>query len=122
VRVIGDKTERLPAPPHVVWADLMAPRAEGVRAWLRLLPDEVAPTVLDSREPDLVVWSSLWSRHPEVVVRLEPRPNDRAPYGTALRVVLEVPEEAEISDAAIGHLRKRITYLLSADLRFSYGQ
>lgn len=131
MRVIADRSRPLPAPPPVVWGDLVAPRADGPRAWLRLLPDEVAPRVLSSCSPRAVVWSSLWSRHPRLVVRLDCQPHHGA---TRLHVRVEAPDDAApsdempnvlsdvFSDAAIGHVRHRINHLLFADLRATYGQ
>ena len=51
--VLADRTRRLPPPLTVVWADLVAPRSTGVRSWLHLLPDEIAPQVISMREPGL---------------------------------------------------------------------
>ncbi|QQS00370.1 MAG: hypothetical protein IPK37_16115 [Austwickia sp.] len=119
MRLIADRTRPLPAPPPVVWADLAEPRAEGTRAWLRLLPDEVPPRVLSSYAPRTLVWSSLWIRHPALVVRLDCRPDGPA---TRLRVCIEAPDDLALSDAAVGHVRHRINHLLFADLRATYGQ
>ncbi|WP_170092293.1 hypothetical protein [Mycobacteroides abscessus] len=38
------------------------PNRSPARPWLHLLDDEVAPVVLESRNPEYVVWSSLWPR------------------------------------------------------------
>lgn len=116
--VLGRRARPLPAPPQVVWASLCRPRDPLARPWLALLPDEVDPTVLESHEPDLVVWSSLWPGRPRDVVRLEvaARGNE-----TLLRFTLLTPDE--VPDARkLGHLRRRLNHLLFADLRFSYGQ
>jgi uncharacterized protein YndB with AHSA1/START domain len=59
VHAIGSRERTLPAPPSVVWESLTAPHRPGARSWLRLLDDEVAPRVVASEEPVLVVWSSL---------------------------------------------------------------
>ena len=67
----GRRTRSMPAPPHVIWEDLVALKAEGVRAWVELLPDEVMPTVLHAEKPHLVVWSSLWPSRPDDVVVLD---------------------------------------------------
>lgn len=113
----GNRSRRLPAPPHVVWDDLVAPKADGVRAWLDLLPDEVAPRVLESERPHRVVWSSLWPSRPHDQVVLELAEDHE---GTALSFTLlaagEVPDQSKA-----GHIRRRVNQLLYADLRFSYG-
>lgn len=97
----------------------MAPRSDGVRPWLRLLPDEVAPRVLASFPPRTLTWSSLWTRHPDLVVGLDCAPHQT---GTLLHVTIEAPDEPVLSDATIGHVRHRINHLLFADLRATYGQ
>ena len=118
MHVIGSRERTLPAPPPVVWRSLTEPRAAGARPWLRLLDDEVEPQVLESREPDLVVWSSLWPRRPGVVVRLELR---AAGGETSLRWTMTTEGEPP-DQSATGHLRFRLNHLLWADLRLSYGQ
>lgn len=68
---IGVRERRLPAPPSVVWESLVNPGRPGTRPWLDLLPDEVAPRVLDAEKPTTVVWSSLWPSRPNDEVHLE---------------------------------------------------
>lgn len=115
---IGSRARTLPAPPRVVWGSLMDPHQPGARTWLVLLDDEVEPRVLESREPDRVVWSSLWPSRPrdQVVLELEP-----AGVGTLLRFTLLTPDVPP-DDSKTGHLRRRLNHLLYADLRYSYGQ
>lgn len=116
--VLGQRVRRLPAPPPVVWADLVERRAFGVRAWLRLGPDEVEPRVLRSHEPREVVWSSLWPARPRVRIVLECLPSGPE---TRLRFTIESPEE--VDDASVvGHYRRRVNEILYRDLRESYGQ
>ena len=118
MQIVADRRRPLPAPPPVVWADLVQPRAEGVRPWLRLLPDEVPPRVLSRYEPRRVTWSSLWTRHPDLVIRLDCEPDGG---GTRLHVVVEAPDDAA-EGAWIGHVRHRINKLLFGELRATYGQ
>ena len=116
---IGRRERRLPAPPAVVWRSLAEPHQPGTRPWLRLLDDEVEPRVLAVQEPGLVVWSSLWPRRPDDVLRFELRP--AAGSETALCWTLTTPDE--LPDASrTGHLRHRVNHLLWSELRRSYGQ
>ena len=59
------KVRKLPAPPAVVWASLANPHEAGARPWLNLLAREIEPEVLEARETDRVVWSSLWPSRPK---------------------------------------------------------
>lgn len=117
---LGSRKRNLPAPPHVVFADLAAPRSAGIRAWLDLLDDEVAPVVLESSEPSQVVWSSLWLRRPDARITFELPPGDPA-GGTDLRWTLTADEPTP-DDSLTGHMRKRINTLIHANLRYTYGQ
>jgi hypothetical protein len=57
---LGSRTQTQPAPAAVLWLSLTRPRDRAARQWLDLLDDEVDPQILESVEPTLVVWSSLW--------------------------------------------------------------
>lgn len=114
----GNRVRNLPAPPSVVWQDLMSPRIDGVRPWLRLVADEVPPRVVESARPTLVVWASLWPTRPGDLIVMELAPKDG---GSSLRAVLLA--DGDQPDASkSGHIRKRVNHLLFADLRFTYGQ
>jgi hypothetical protein len=119
VHVIGSREKVLPAPPHIVWRSLARPHDPAARPWLRLDEDEVEPRVLVAEEPGLVVWSSLWPRRPDDVVRLELRAV--ADGGTALRWTMTTEDEPPDASAT-EHFRHRLDHLLWADLRLSYGQ
>ena len=109
------RTRRLPPPPHVVFDDLAAPARTGPRVWLDL-GERNWPRVLESDRPHRLVWSSIWSDRPDdrIELGLEPDGSD-----TALTYTLwtphEVPEDAE-------DRRRRVSVMLWADLRESYGQ
>jgi hypothetical protein len=76
--------------------------------------------VLETDEPSLVVWSSLWPQRPDAVLRFE-LPSDASGQGTDLTWTLHV-EEPEPEPALLGHLRKRVNVLINAELRYSFGQ
>ncbi len=117
----GSRRKNQPAPPHAVFEALTQPhRGEPRRTWLVLLDDEVEPTVVEQHRPDLVVWSSLWTRRPDARLRFD-LPPDAGGYGTDLRWTLTVDEP--LPDAALlGHLRKRVNELVNARLRYHFGQ
>lgn len=102
----------------MVCAALSDPRADPVRPWLHLLADEQPPRVLRAEPPHLVVWSSLWPRRPDAVVRF-----DLTPRGPETLLCWTLLVEAPMPDAALlGHLRKRLNQLINADLRATFGQ
>jgi hypothetical protein len=116
----GNRKRNQPAPPPVLFEALTQPNRDPARPWLELLDDEQSPRVLEASEPDLVVWSSLWIKRPDAIVRFE-LPRDNGGYGTDLRWILLVDEP--MPDAALtGHLRKRLNQLINANLRFTFGQ
>ena len=117
---VGHRRPNQPAPPHVLFEALARPDRDPARPWLLLLDDEQRPAVLAATSPELVVWSSLWTRRPDATVRFDLAP-DASGRGTALRWTLLVsPPEPE--PALPGHLRKRLNELINANLRFTFGQ
>jgi hypothetical protein len=114
----GNRARNLPAPPSIVWRDLVEPRSGGARPWLRLLSDEVPPRVLDAQIPSRVVWSSLWPTRPDDRIAFELSAKHE---GTSLRFRLLAAGDPP-DDSKTGHLRKRVNHLLFADLRSTYGQ
>lgn len=108
----------MPPPARVLWADLVERKVSGTRAWLTLLDDEQRPKLIKTVENEQVVWSSLWPHRPKDRIVLNVHSEDD---GSSLEVVwlAGVPEP---SPSQIGHIRKRLSYLLFAELRFSYGQ
>ncbi|OMC03342.1 hypothetical protein A5733_24115 [Mycobacterium sp. NS-7484] len=117
---IGSRKRNLPAPPRVVFEDLSVPNRSEARPWLYLLENEVAPDVLESREPGYVVWSSLWPWRPDARITFE-LAGAGPGGGTDLRWTLSVEEPAP-AESLTGHMRKRINTLIHANLRHTYGQ
>jgi hypothetical protein len=114
---LASRAKMLPAPQRIVFDSLMDPHQPGTRPWLDLLPDEVEPRVLEAARPTRVVWSSLWPRRPDdqVLLDLEPVGSE-----TSLRFTLRTPHEPP-DDVTIRRLRYRMSVLLYAELRYSYG-
>ena len=99
---------------------LTQPDRNPARAGLIPLEDECRPAVVESKEPSLVVWSSVWKRRPDARIRYE-LPQERDGHGTDLRWTLLVEKPAP--DASMpGHMRKRINELINATLRYALGQ
>jgi hypothetical protein len=117
---IGRRKRNQPAPPHVVHEALSEPNRDPSRQWFRLADDEAPPAILEGVPPSLVVWSSLWPRRPDVIVRFE-LPPESPGQGTALTWTLMCDEPVP-DESLIGHLRKRVNTLINADLRYSLGQ
>ena len=115
---IGSRKRNQPAPPHVVFEKLTNPDLDLERPWLSLLDDEKRPRILQARKPDLVVWSSLFVKRPDALVRFDLPPGGE---GTDLRWTLSVDEPVP-DDALVGHMRKRLNQLINANLRYTFGQ
>jgi hypothetical protein len=117
---IGIRRRNQPAPPHILFEALTQPDRDPTRPWLHLLDDEERPRIIQAEAPSLVVWSSLWLKRPDAILRFE-LPPDRNRQGTDLRWTLSV--EPPVPDAAlIGHFRKRVNQLINANLRYTFGQ
>ncbi|GAA2634414.1 hypothetical protein [Paractinoplanes durhamensis] len=115
----GHRRRTQPAPPHVVFDDLIDPTRDRVRPWLHLLGDEQVPTVLEARKPRLVVWSSLWPRRPEALIRFQLTSDGG--FGTLLAWTLLVDEPMP-DDSVRGHFRKRLNELINRDYRAAMDQ
>lgn len=114
---IASRMRNQPAPPAVVFDDLVTPNRQPSRRWLHLLDDEVEPVVLESDRPTRVVWSSLWPRRTDAQIAFDLSPGRG---GTDLRwtLLIEVPAP---DDRQFRHLCQRIGTVINADLRYSYG-
>jgi hypothetical protein len=73
---------------------------------------------LEAQQPRHLVWTSLWPDRPNDQIRIE-----LAATGgeTSLRFVLLTPDQAP-GDEKTRDLRRRLSHLLFADLRYSYGE
>lgn len=101
-----------------MWESLVDPHRPGARPWLDLRSDEVEPGVVEAEKPGHVVWSSLWPSRPNDLIEFELLPDgDQTRLGYKLLTPDEPPDESTTS-----HLRRRMSELLYADLRHSYGQ
>jgi hypothetical protein len=118
VEAVASKEKNQPAPPHVVFDDLVSPDRQPSRLWLHLLDDEIAPSVLESDRPTRVVWSSLWTKRPDAQVVFE---LSGGCGGTDLRWTL-LTEQPSPDDRQLRHLCQRIGTLINANLRYTYGQ
>jgi hypothetical protein len=117
VETLGTRARSQPVPPRFVYEALTEPNRDPERPWLRLLDDEIPPTVLTSTEHELVTWSSIWIKRPEAQIRFDIAADGQ---GSNLRWTLLDPEA--LGPAAVGHMRKRLNQLINAELRFSFGQ
>lgn len=108
-----------PAPPHVIFEALTEPNRDPARPWLLLLDDEQRPQTTHARWPTLVVWSSIWTKRPDAVVRFD-LPSDGS-GGTQLRWTLLLAEPLP-EPSLLGHLRKRLNQLINGNLRRTFGQ
>jgi hypothetical protein len=115
---LASRTRDQPPPPSVVWEALTEPNRDPSRPWLELRDDEVAPEVVEAAKPTLVVWSSLWPDRPHDRIRFDLEPSGPA---SSLRWTLLTPDDPP-DDERIGRLRYRLNYLITGELRYSFGQ
>lgn len=115
---LGSRTRTQPPPASIVWRSLTRPRDPAARQWLDLLDDEVDPRILESVEPTLVVWSSLWPDRPDESIRFDILP---AHQGCQLRWTL-LTAGSRPTESKVGHMRFRLNVLINDRLRRSYGQ
>lgn len=112
------RTKTLPAPPHIVWESLTQPHRPGARVWLELDRGEVEPRVLDGSEPGRLLWSSPWPDRPDDVVEIRLTPEG---VETRLGFRILTPVTPPAADEALAR-RTRLSRLLFAELRYSFGQ
>lgn len=113
----AERRSRLPAPPGIVWDSLVEPHRPRTRPWLVVADDEVEPRVLAAERPVSVLWSSPWPARPDDTVLVELAPHES---GTAITYTLRAAGEPP--DAATAERqRRRVSVMLLADLRESYG-
>lgn len=117
MEVLGTRAKNQPAPARFVHEALNEPNRDPAREWLILLADETAPSIVESEEPALVRWSSIWRKRPEAQVRFDIEP---AGQGCDLRWTLLDVEDP--GPALVGHMCKRLNQLINAELRYSFGQ
>ncbi|MEU4820153.1 hypothetical protein AB0G03_31370 [Micromonospora aurantiaca] len=115
----GSRMRGQAPPPAVVFEALSEPDRDPARPWLRLLDDEQRPQILRRERPNLVVWSSLWSKRPDAQVRFDLASDGH--QGTLLRWTLLLAEPFP-DPSLLGHLRRRLNELINANLRYTFGQ
>jgi hypothetical protein len=115
----GTRRRSQPAPPHVIFEALTDPDRDPARPWLLLLDDEQPPHTPQAAKPYLVMWSSIWRKRPDAMVRFD-LPSDGA-AGTNLRWTLLL-EEPLSEPSLVAHVRKRLNQLINANLRYTFGQ
>jgi hypothetical protein len=113
----GSRRRNQPAPPAAIREALREPNRDPNRAWLSLHEDEQPPEV-EVDQPDLVIWSSIWTSRPDARIRFDLAAEGQ---GTALRWTLLV--DAPLPEPALlRHMGKRLNQLINANLRYTYGQ
>jgi hypothetical protein len=115
--VAGTRRRNQPPPPTVVFEALTQPHRDPTRPWLKLQKHEVEPRIIETVEHSLVVWSSIWTKRPDALIRFELE----GAGSTDLRWTLFVDEPMP-DDVLVGHFRKRLNVLINANLRFTFGQ
>lgn len=116
---IASRRRTQPPPPHIVFRALTDPDRDPTRQWLILREGEQRPTIAEAVEPNLVVWTSIWSWRPDARIRFELSGSRRS--GTTLCWTLTVDGPVPDGDTVI-RMRKRVNELINANLRYTFGQ
>ncbi|TJZ78119.1 hypothetical protein FCG67_13475 [Rhodococcus oryzae] len=116
---VARKRRTQPPPPHVLYEALTNPDRDPTRPWLLLHDDEQRPSIAESVEPNLVVWTSLWLLRPDANIRFD---IDGPPRGSATLTWTLILENPVPDVATIIRMRKRLNELINANLRFTFGQ
>lgn len=81
--------------------------------------DEQRPSIVESVEPDRVVWSSIWTWRPDALIRFDIEGGEQS--SAHLRWTLLVDEPAPAGDTVV-RMRKRLNELINTNLRSTFGQ
>ncbi len=117
VEVIHRRKSQTP-PPWVVWEALTSLEADASSDWLHLADGEIPPTVIAANRPDVVMWSTLWPDHEQVVIALDIVPKGD---GSDLTWTILAPP-GTIDDTEAKRLRYRMDTLINGKSRRSFGQ
>lgn len=115
---LASRRRNQPAPPSVLFDDICDPHRQPVRPWLHLHDDEIVPSVVEAEPPNFVVWSSIWAKRPDALVRFD---LVAAKGGTDLTWSLYVDDPLP-DERFTKHMCQRIGELVNANLRYTYGQ
>ncbi|MDO1486636.1 Uncharacterised protein [Rhodococcus rhodochrous] len=116
---IARRRRTQPPPPHIVYQALIDPDRDPRRPWLILHEDEQRPEVVEAVEPDLVVWTSIWSWRRDARIRFELSGSRRS--DTAVCWILTVDDPIPDNETIL-RMRKRVNVLINAHLRSTFGQ
>ena len=89
------------------------------REWFDLHPGEVAPTLIDAERPGRVVWSSIWTDHPQLEIRFDLESDGG--YGSIVTWTLLGPE-GKLDENDVRQRRYRINQLINGRLRDAFDQ
>lgn len=115
---VASRRRSQPPPARFLFEALIDPHREPVRHWLDLRDNEIEPTIVESVEPELVVWSSIWPDRPDATIRFD---IEAVGNSTTLCWTLFVDDPVP-TEPDVVRMRKRINTLINANLRFTFGQ
>lgn len=118
MRKVASRRRSQPPPARFLFEALIDPHREPVRHWLDLRDNEIEPRIIETVEPELVVWSSIWPDRPDAIIRFD---IEAVGNSTTLCWTLFV-EDPVPTESEVVRWRKRINTLINANLRFTFGQ
>ncbi|MGU3586686.1 hypothetical protein ACLBYD_26400 [Rhodococcus sp. C26F] len=81
--------------------------------------DEQRPEIIETIEPHLVVWTSIWPWRRDARIRFELSGSRRSDTTVCWTLTVDDPIP---DDETIIRMRKRVNELINANLRFTFGQ
>lgn len=117
METLGTRAKSQPAPARILFEAITEPNRDPARQWLVLLDNETLPRILESDQPGLVTWSSIWRDRPQAQVRFD---IEDVSSGCVLRWTLFDVDDP--GPELVRRMCKRLNQLINAELRFSFGR
>ena len=108
-------------PAWVLFEALVDPFNTDVgREWFNVRPGEQPPTILEQHRPGLVVWSSIWTDQPDLLIRFDIDGGEGAGCVVTWRLLGREGELVDEED--IRRRRYRLNQLINGQLRDTFDQ
>lgn len=97
----------------------MDPLNPNARQWFDLRSGEQPPTIVEQERPSVVVWSSIWTDQPDLVIRFDIDGGDSAGCVVTWRLL---GREDQLEEEDVRRRRYRLNQLINGQLRDTFDQ